>query len=180
VECPLHPASAADRRSGLAPSRPLGSSSCARGQGPAQTLPGPRRCEWSASLIGHRVDALGATCEFDAPLLTGSHLGDEVLQGAPEPVEAPDGEGVVLKKLLQGIDLEVHLLLEVHPLLAGRDGGRANSHRAGLLGLNTTARRTKSEGGKETIGGLPDRRTDCADRSTLIRTLAPRVRRSPL
>jgi hypothetical protein len=178
VECPLHPASAADRRSGLAPSRPLGSSSYARGQGPAQTLPGPEDVKGPPALSGHCVDALGETRDVDAPLLTGFHLGDEVLQGAPEPVEAPDGEGVVLKKLLQGIDLQVHLLLEVHPLLTGRDGGRANSHRTRLLGLNKTARRTKSEGGKETIGVLPDRRTDCADRSTLIRTLAPRAHRS--
>jgi hypothetical protein len=76
--------------------------------------------------------------------------------------------------LLWNIELQIHLLL------AGGDAARANSHRARLLGLNKTARRTGLEGGKEAIGGLPDRRTDCADRSTLIRTLAPRVPRSTL
>jgi hypothetical protein len=86
----------------------------------------------------------------------------------------------VLTKLLQGIDLQVHLLLEVHLLLAGRDGGRANSHRARLLGLNKTARRTGLESGKEAIGSFPDQRPDSEDCSTPIRTLAPRVRPSPL
>jgi len=53
------------------------------------------------SLRGGGVDAFGERDELDAALVEGFDLGDEVFQRAPEPIEAPDDEGIALAEVLQ-------------------------------------------------------------------------------
>jgi len=53
------------------------------------------------SLRGGGVDAFGERDELDAALVEGLDLGDEVFERAPEPIEAPDDEGIALAEVLQ-------------------------------------------------------------------------------
>jgi len=53
------------------------------------------------ALRGGRVDAFGEGDELHAALVEGLDLGDEVFERAPEPIEAPDDEGIALAEVLQ-------------------------------------------------------------------------------
>jgi hypothetical protein len=107
------------------------------------------------ALSGHCVDALGETREVDAPLLADFSSETRSFKERPnrsrrQTARVSCSRSSSRASIYRSIFYSRSILYS--PV---ETGGRANSHRARLLGLNKTARRTKSEGGKETIGSDP-------------------------
>jgi hypothetical protein len=51
---------------------------------------------------GRRVDLLGEALEADAPRVEVGDGPDEVLEGAAQPIQAPDAQGVPLPQVREG------------------------------------------------------------------------------